>query len=121
MTILFEDTVHPETGMPFWKLQFNINYKTAIFVACAHGCCVYCFLFFNVIALHNNHQIISLLLTSACQSIRKSDTLSSRRVLLIGVKFRGRHIRSDVDPFFFYTVLACVCVCVCVCLPCMHA
>ena len=42
MTILFEDTVHPEAATPFRKLQFNINYKTAIFVVCAHGCCVYC-------------------------------------------------------------------------------
>ena len=37
MTILFEDTVHREAAMPFWKLQFNINYKAAIFV-CAYGC-----------------------------------------------------------------------------------
>ena len=42
MTILFEDTIHLEAAMRFWNLQFNINYKTAIFVVCAHGCCVYC-------------------------------------------------------------------------------
>ena len=39
MTILFEDTVHPEAAnLPFWKLQLNMNYKTAIFVICTHGC-----------------------------------------------------------------------------------
>ena len=41
MTILFEGTVHPEAAMPFWKLQFNMNYESAIFVVCAHGYCVY--------------------------------------------------------------------------------
>ena len=50
MTILFEDTVHPEAAMPFWKLQFNMNYKTAIFVVCAQGCCVYC-CFINLICI----------------------------------------------------------------------
>ena len=54
MTILFEDRVHPEAAMPFWKLQLSNNYKTAIFVVCAHGCCVYCCLFINLIALRNN-------------------------------------------------------------------
>ncbi|KAL5459870.1 hypothetical protein EMCRGX_G033257 [Ephydatia muelleri] len=34
---IVEDTVHPEAAVPFWKLQFNINYKTAIFVACTQG------------------------------------------------------------------------------------
>ena len=28
MTILFEDTVHPEAAMPFSNPQFNINHKT---------------------------------------------------------------------------------------------
>ena len=50
--IFFEDTVYPGAAMLFWKLQFN--YKTAIVVVCAHGCCVYCCLFIYLIALRNN-------------------------------------------------------------------
>ena len=59
VTILFEDTVHPEGTMPFWKLQFNMNYKTAIFVVCAHDCCVYgCIIY--LFDMHNgNYGIIA--------------------------------------------------------------
>ena len=74
MTILFEDTAYPEAAMPFWKLQFNINYKTAILVVCAHGCCVYCCLFINLIALLNyrtQYKIISLL--KECASIHETE------------------------------------------------
>ena len=33
MTILFEDAVLPEAAMPFWNLQFNMNYKLLSFLS----------------------------------------------------------------------------------------
>ena len=47
--------------MPFWKLQFNMNYKTAIFVVCTHDCCVYgCIIY--LFDMHNgNYGIIARL------------------------------------------------------------
>ena len=82
MTVLFEDTVHPDAVMSFWKLQFNMKVlQTVIFVVCAHGCCVYsCYIDIHYRIIVRNKNDLALILRRAIITSRVKST--PRRVLL---------------------------------------
>ena len=65
MTILFEDTVHLEAAMPFWKLQFDMNYQTGIYLLSVHMvamCTAVVFIYLIRITAHKKYIITSFLL-----------------------------------------------------------